>query len=300
MQLLLALLACRGEEPPNTVAPPPTDIWTVPDEGVYTDLHTVPGAGAPVDVLVAVDPDPVSQTTFEEEVLPSLLHGLESVNVSWRVAVTSTALGDLTETAYLVPGGVDGGRWLSEEDRDDPVLDWTGFPDAPPLGATGATWLTVNGNPYDFHRPDATLLLVLSGLDATPEEILPFEEWAAWVTAEGAVVSALLSEGIEIALVVVSSGGILGSPYGDLGAWARAVGELPSAAPDSFALSRLPEEIRQVVVEDPGGATFELMEVTGEPPEGDWVYVPGTNAVSLTRYVPANGARVILTYEARE
>ncbi len=296
---LLLWIGCRVEEPADGFHPPPTDHGDLPDTRI-TDLHAISEADVPADVLVAVDPTPVAQGNLEEVVLPELLRGLDRVNASWRVAITSTALGDVAEAGFLAPTGADGGRWLTEEDLDDPSVDWSGFPAMPPFGATGATWYAATLDLYEFRRPEATLHLVLMGLDFTPDTVLPFDAWASWVAEESAVVSALTFGGMELAVVVIGSGGLVGDPLGDLAAWGSAIGFLPSAAPSSFAMSRLPQEhTLEVQVETPDGATFEFFEAEGDPPAGDWTYAPTANAVAFTRYVPENGALVLLSYEPR-
>ena len=299
---LLVLLACRGEQPPQSYVPPPTDIpdLLVPN---ITDIHVIGDAAAPADVLVAVNPDPTSQETLEEEVLPALVNGLRgSVDPAWRVGITSTALGDLNATAVLAPTGADGDRWLSSEDVEHLTVDWTDFPDTAPYGSTGATYLTATGEQEGFRQPDATLFLVLlGGLDETPEAIVAFDDWAAWVADEDAVVSAVTEPESDLAGVVAASGGVSVDPLGDHASWAASVGLLPAGAPLSYALTRLPVEGTVTVrVQTPDGPTFEFMEAVGDPSTGDWIYLAGANAIAFTAYLPETGATVILTYEPRD
>ncbi len=274
----------------------------IPEDDTIVDTFVIGDPKIPADVLVAVDPETGFHMTFEEQVLPSLLGMLDMLDPDWRVAVTSTALGDADETAYLAPTGEDGGRWLSGEDLGDPAIDWTDFPNEPPWGATGATYLTASADLYGFLRPEATLYLVLlSDNDTTPEAIVTFDAWAAWVSAEDAVVSAWTTDDTLLAVVARASGGVTVDPSGgDVAAWAAAVGFLPYGAPSSYRLSRLPiQGTITVAVEDPSGATFEFFEAVGDPPVGDWIYRDTTNSVEFLTYAPANDARVLVEYVPR-
>lgn len=247
-------------------------------------------------MLVAVDPDPISQGTLED-VLPSLLYSLHSVDPGWRVAVTSTALGDLAKTGYLAPTGADGGRWLSDEDLESPTIDWGQFPDAAPHGAIGATYLTATSDLYGFRRPEATLhFMIMSATDATPSSVITFADWATWVAEQGVVVSAATDDS-DLAPVVAESGGVSTAPYGDF-VWARTVGLIPAGAPLSYPLSRLPILGTVVVsVETPDGSRFEFFEAVGDPPVGDWEYIQSANAVAFLGYLPETGAIVLVQFE---
>jgi len=299
MPLLLSLLACVAGDPSPGALRPTYD--GPPPSGSVVDSYLIGDPKVPADVIVAVDPDVDSQTMLEEEVLPSLIEALDMIDPSWRVAVTSTALGDLVETGYLAPAGADGGRWLSHEDLAHLAIDWADFPDAAPSGGTGATYLTVNADPDGFLRPDATLYLVLlSHADSTPDAIVTFDDWVLWVSDQGAIVSARTAVGTPLADVVAGSGGAVVDPWGEVDSWASKIGLLSWGVPSSYRLSRLPiQGTVTLSVEDPSGATFEFFEAVGDPPVGDWVYRETPNSVEFLSFVPEAGETVVVSYLPR-
>ena len=127
-------------------------------------------------------------------------------------------------------------------------------------------------------------------------------KWKSWVAEQGAIVSATTYEATDLAVVVADSGGIRADPtLEDPYTWATNVGSLPRAAPPSYALSRLPIiGTIEVAVETPDGAIYDFFEAAGDPPVGDFLYLPSANAVALLRYVPDSGSSVYVTYESRE
>jgi hypothetical protein len=303
---LLSLLACAsgdGTWPGWPGVPTPDPHMTLDDPPPVVDVHRIGEPEVPVDVLVAVDPEQVARAVLEVEVLPSLVEMLRLFDPSWRVAVTSTALGDLDEVAHLLPTGGDGDPWLSEEDLDQLLVDWTDVPAAHPWGAMGATYLTATADPHGFHRPEATLYLVLLQIDQgddTPESVVTFDAWSSWVQETEAVVSAVADDGAPLRDVVAGSGGVAVEPYGDRAAWASTIGFLPGQVPLSYPLSLLPVvDTLHVRVDLPSGVVFDFSEAMGDPPVGDWIYRGTENSVAFMTFVPESGSTVRLTYVPR-
>jgi hypothetical protein len=294
---LLAVLGCGHDDGVSDVVQVDCACVAHPDDTSVTDVITVASREPELDVLVAIDPDPELRARFAD-VLPGLLAGFDDVDPRWRVAFTSTALGGAL--GWLAPTGVDGGSWLSREDLEDPSVDWSGAPADAPLGATGATYRVVDGFSDGFRRPEAALQLIVvtRAPDETPASIVTFEAWTEWIGLEDAVVFAAVPAGDPIRDVVTTTGGVAVDVDDELDPWTQQV-TIASVTPFvPFHLSVLPLlGTVEVQVELPDGTRFLFSEAAGDPPVGDWSYVPGANAVQFLEYVPPAESKVVANYE---
>jgi hypothetical protein len=318
IRVVLPLVAASCIENNFGQTPPPPPEANPPDLANPTQTDVIVQVTTPmVDILWIID-NSCSMADEQNELtenIPLFMDYFLGSGLDYHVGVVSTDLDDPSESGKLQDGGTP--YKFIDAETPNAIAVYTSMASMGTSGSgnekgIGAGYLaletyreTFNAN---FFRDEAALhtIVVSDESDNTQDSLITQTEFVKWYDGlkeetDQRTYSSIVDPNVGGAYVNATAeiGGIFWDLHANdnFAAALDLLGVQAAGLKREYFLSQIPVQgTITVTVQDPSGAEFDFFEAEGDPPVGDWVYDPSRNSITFLEYLPAELAKVIITY----